>query len=514
MIGEKILGYTVDEKIGSGGFGTVYRVSKKNASGTYIRALKHITLPNQKQYADVLNSMGGDFSKADDYFAGVLNEIVNEIQIISTLSEAGIQNIVRYYENDIVETKSPKRYDIYILMECLTPFTDYLYQNELKVSDVIKLGKDILTALISCHEHKVIHRDIKDDNIFVSADGTYKLGDFGISKMLKDRAKAESMKGTPNFIAPEVYLGKEQYDETVDVYSLGIVLYKLLNKMRNPFLPDFPQQYNSNDEDLAFEMRMKGETPKLPFEAKNALGEAIVKAISKRSERFDSAKDFLNAIVEAENSLSQSEKNIVVNHVIPQTPKVQPEQEVERKVVMDKTIGTDNVTASFAIPEKKRDDDLFKTVSDTFNKIPTKTESVVNINDETSYTRNETDPAIDKLAVTGKNKTYSEETKVEAVKKSDFRWVAYLLPVIIGLVYVILFLVIVPKLYGKTVGFAQWACSSPDEVALELTDEGNVFIPIYAVIGIRIGMYVLWLGFIASLFNVGRCEIIFWKIGV
>ena len=43
MIGDKILGYTVDEKIGSGGFGTVYKVSKTNVSGTYIRALKHIT---------------------------------------------------------------------------------------------------------------------------------------------------------------------------------------------------------------------------------------------------------------------------------------------------------------------------------------------------------------------------------------------------------------------------------------------------------------------------------------
>ena len=119
MIGEKVLGYTVDEKIGSGGFGIVYRVSKTNASGKYVRALKHITIPSQKQYIDILNSMGGDYSKANDYFAGVLKEIVNEIQIISTLSETGTKNIVRYYENDIIENDSPKKYDIYILMECL-----------------------------------------------------------------------------------------------------------------------------------------------------------------------------------------------------------------------------------------------------------------------------------------------------------------------------------------------------------------------------------------------------------
>ena len=69
MLGKEILGYHVDEKIGSGGFGTVYKVSKTNVSGTYVRALKHIKLPNKKQYSNILNSMGGDYTKADNYFA-------------------------------------------------------------------------------------------------------------------------------------------------------------------------------------------------------------------------------------------------------------------------------------------------------------------------------------------------------------------------------------------------------------------------------------------------------------
>lgn len=80
-------------------------------------------------------------------------------------------------------------------------------------------------------------------NIFVSDKGEYKIGDFGVSKVLKDSSKAESLKGTPNFLAPEVYLGKEGYTKSVDLYSLGIVLYRLLNYSRNPFLPRFPEQY-------------------------------------------------------------------------------------------------------------------------------------------------------------------------------------------------------------------------------------------------------------------------------
>ena len=77
-------------------------------------------------------------------------------------------------------------------MEYLTPFTDFALGKNLSVRDVIKVGKDILTALIACHENGIIHRDIKDDNIFVATDGTYKLGDFGVSKKLKDRSKAKA----------------------------------------------------------------------------------------------------------------------------------------------------------------------------------------------------------------------------------------------------------------------------------------------------------------------------------
>ena len=86
LMGKNILGYTVVEKLGSGAFGTVYKVIKTNASGQYIRALKHITIPTEKQYSSVLNSMGGDISKADSYFSQMLNSIISEIKILNDLS--------------------------------------------------------------------------------------------------------------------------------------------------------------------------------------------------------------------------------------------------------------------------------------------------------------------------------------------------------------------------------------------------------------------------------------------
>ena len=105
-----------------------------------------------------------------------------------------MQHIVRYYENDITSVDSPRRYDVYILMEYLTPLDDYIQKQGFSVADVIRLGEDILKGLKACHDNGVIHRDIKDDNIFVSDKGEFKIGDFGVSKVLKDSSKAESLK--------------------------------------------------------------------------------------------------------------------------------------------------------------------------------------------------------------------------------------------------------------------------------------------------------------------------------
>ena len=524
MIGKEILGYRVDEKIGSGGFGTVYKVSKTNAAGTYVRALKHITLPTKKQYASVLNSMGGDYAKADDYFAGVLKDIVSEIKILSTLSESGIRNIVRYYENDIIETQSPKSYDIYILMEFLTPFPDYFESRSFTVGDVIHLGKDILSAMVSFHAQNVIHRDIKDDNIFVSSDGEYKLGDFGVSKTLKDKSRAESVKGTPNFIAPEVYLGKEKYDHTVDVYSLGIVLYKLLNKSRNPFLPAFPAPYSTNDEDAAFEARMRGEIPTLPTDAQNGLGEAIVKAILPRAQRYDSAQEFLDALQNAERALSTEELAKAVNIVIP-TPENQT-REVTRILPqnnkMNETVGSEEGLRRNVTIEEKKDNDLFTTMGAPIG-APSTLQPPTPGYQQPAPGYQQPAPGYQQPApgyqppapgnqppTPGGYQPYnppvhSEPVQVPAVTKKDFKWLAYLMPIILVATYITLYVFVFPRLFlDKAFGAIDLLFTNPGEILEALKNPDTWLNSIYVIIGVKILGWLLIGGFIASLFFFGR----------
>lgn len=305
LLGKEILGYRVTEVLGSGAFGTVYKVVKQNASGSYIRALKHITLPSEKQYESILNSMGGDHSKANSYFEGSFNEILHEINILNELSnDDGATHIVRYFENHIDIQDNPRSYNVYILMEYLTPLNEHIKANSFTVKDVVDLGLDVLEGLEACHRNKVIHRDIKDDNIFYSQRGGYKIGDFGVAKALKNSERAESVKGTPNYSAPEIILNQGSYNKSVDLYSLGIVLYRLLNYNRNPFLPHYPDVYTSQDEEAAYAKRLTGAIPEGPALGGEALAKVIIKAISPVEERYQEAKVFYEDLGKALHNTS------------------------------------------------------------------------------------------------------------------------------------------------------------------------------------------------------------------
>jgi hypothetical protein len=454
--------------------------------------------------------MGGDVSKADSYFAQMLNSIVSEIQILNSLSERGTQHIVRYYENDIIATASPKRYDIFILMEYLTPLEDYIQSHNFLVRDVVKLGLDVLDGLQSCHDNGVIHRDIKDDNIFVSNKGEYKIGDFGVSKILKDSSKAESLKGTPNFLAPEVYLGKEGYTKSVDLYSLGIVLYRLLNYSRNPFVPSFPAQYFSQDEDKAFEERMSGKIPPLPSLGGEEIGRVIIRAISGSNERFQIAGEFINAL---ESAISKTSDSVLDESVKFNTASSPHSQSTVHQKQYASTIG--EVLYESTIMEHSNDErnssinkHLFESIGEAPNfDVPKVTPAAPAVQkDETDHkTKASGKQTVNSVRVVDVvPPVINEPDKTAAVDKKEIGKVVFSVPVIIFLIGVIAFFIVVPNIYGNTVSFIDWMISDPQNIIDTLRDSNVVLPKVYGIIGIKFFWWVWLACLIASLFFVGR----------
>ena len=112
-------------------------------------------------------------------------------------------------------------------------------------------------ALELCQKYNIIHRDIKPENIFISDSGDFKLGDFGIAKEVEKTQSGLTKTGTQTYMAPEVYKG-QPYGSSVDMYSLGVVLYRLLNHNRAPFMPQYPNPISYSDRERALIMRMGG----------------------------------------------------------------------------------------------------------------------------------------------------------------------------------------------------------------------------------------------------------------
>ena len=97
--------------------------------------------------------------------------------------------------------------------------------NRIKEQDIWKALVDITRGLKSLHDKKILHRDLKAANIFVSADGKYKLGDLNVSKVLK-RGMAYTQTGTPYYASPEVWQD-QPYDMKSDMWSLGCIIYEM-----------------------------------------------------------------------------------------------------------------------------------------------------------------------------------------------------------------------------------------------------------------------------------------------
>ena len=279
--------------LGGGAYGVVYEI-ERNISGIQEKAaLKIVSRPKDNSEIESYYDNGYDEASIISSYESEIRNYIKEYKLMKELQ--GQSNIVSCDDFKVVPHENGIGGDIFIRMELLTSLAQVLRKKEkLSEQEIIKLGKDISHALILCESKNIIHRDIKPANIMVSQFGDYKLGDFGVSKIMDHTTYATKM-GTQEYQAPEV-VHMEKYGHTADIYSLGITLYWLLNNRRMPFI-DANGKITAELKDEAMDRRYRGEKLPAPKNGSDELKRIVLKACAYRPEnRYASAQEMYDAL--------------------------------------------------------------------------------------------------------------------------------------------------------------------------------------------------------------------------
>lgn len=279
MLGSIWPEWQIVKEIGSGSYGKVYEAVRRGYSVESRAAIKVIQVPQNN--------------------SEIVNDFVREIELMESFR--GAQNIVNVEDFKAAEKPDGTGWVIFIRMELLTPLNAYLCDKVLSEPDVIKLGADICTALELYAGRNAVHRNIKPENIFINRSGDYKLGDFGIARKPESVTGGLSQEDTYSYMAPEAEK-ENRYGARADLYSLGLVLYRLLNKNRLPFLNTERQLLDTNERMAAIRRRMEGEPLPPPCDASPDMAQVILCACSHDpGRRFISATALKNALAGIRN---------------------------------------------------------------------------------------------------------------------------------------------------------------------------------------------------------------------
>ena len=328
-------GWETVQLIGRGSFGAVYEIRRELVDGTTeSAAMKVITIPQNPEDISEMYGEGYDDESITASFRAHLKSIVAEYTLMRKLD--GSANAVNCKDISYVQHPDGIGWDIYIRMELLTPLVKSL-SGSTSEETVLKIGRDICSALVLCKKYDIVHRDIKPQNIFISPNGDYKLGDFGIAKTV-EKTMGGTKVGTYKYMAPEVY-NNQPYGSGADIYSLGLVLYWLLNERRMPFMPLPPAKVLAGQDEEARQRRLSGEPLPPPAHGSAELKKIVLKACAYAPEaRFRSAEEMYEALCRCSHiPASAEQKPADRQQEVPDPSPLAPPPPVFEPTVIDNT---------------------------------------------------------------------------------------------------------------------------------------------------------------------------------
>ncbi len=271
MIGTRILHYQIIKKLGEGGMGAVYLAQDLDLG-------RHVALKvlSAERLAD------------DDSHRRFLHEAKAQAMLSHP-------NVATFYEVKEHEGKA------FIVMEYVEgqPLSAFLQSDELACDEVLDLAVQIAEGVRAAHEHGVVHRDIKPDNIMITTDRRVKITDFGLARWTgaSTLTKSGTRLGSTYYMSPE-QAETRRVDARTDIFSIGVILYELFCK-RRPFEGDneaviIYNLVNSQPQPLARYCR----------DASESVEWIVMKCLAKNpDERYQSAADLVADLKRARHEL-------------------------------------------------------------------------------------------------------------------------------------------------------------------------------------------------------------------
>jgi serine/threonine protein kinase len=283
MIGERILNYKIESRLGEGGVGTVYLAS-------------HTQL-GRKVAIKVLNPALVDNADIRERFR-------NEATTLSALQHVNIITLYDYLEQEK---------ELFLIMEYAPgqSLDSYIHQitGPIPEQKTIYFFEQILDGFAYAHQKGVVHRDIKPSNIIVTPDSDIKILDFGIAKILKEGkrnlTKTGTQLGTVLYMSPEQVQGRF-VDQRTDIYSLGLTLFEMITG-KCPYDEDKLTEYEVYEKILKEPLPSTasfypGVSPKIQ--------QIIAKATAKDpQDRYQSCEEFKEAFGQVSKPIAYTSSN-------------------------------------------------------------------------------------------------------------------------------------------------------------------------------------------------------------
>ena len=266
-----------------------YLVRSRKTSAVYV--LKHISVPESQRQVQGLLLSGAVKSEAEaqTYYEQIAAEYQKELTLLQKLSVS--ENIDAYRGYQIEPKPEGVGYDLYLLADQRKTLREVIAESPLTNRRAVDLGLDLCGALTDLRKAGYVHCNVKPGNVYLSASGRFMIGDLGLFRNAQLKYASVPVRLLNPYSAPELFDVMKTLNDTVDIYSVGLILYYVYNGGHAPF------EDERTSVKAAVEKRTGGETLPAPLYADYEMAAIILKACAYRpEERFRTPAELLNAL--------------------------------------------------------------------------------------------------------------------------------------------------------------------------------------------------------------------------